>query len=591
MTIMEGITVTPQGNGIGMPAESFELIPDGAELTDEQRRELGARRGAIAVNSGRAQVAPYLAQAAAIPVYLSPFGALLGAVEGTVGLYNQYQNGDFQRMADVVTSDAGLWDKTKQVAPIALETGLNAAMVAPGAAAARRGALYTVGRYGSGAMQNSARAALMSDAMKLERMPVVAEPVAVEKPLYEPATKVIKSEPYAKVWRNGQGYNGATAYQLDTKPSYFEIVNDKEPGYHSVHFKTGDTRFGVDGRSVTTPQERQMLFDAVAEDFPEGELLSTHGSLSPGGVHGLNKFQTQYGWVKVGDRNVKTNVGEPLTIPVLQKPYKPTVAPEDLAGNTRARRAKLIRRAEDAPEVGREPIKINYNDGIPLSELGVQYGDLNPGDISVPETYQPSEEAIYRFGYNTTENYPSASYVWDNYRKAMTRRRSYLSSTPFKRFAWQDDANGFRLNNSVILGDTHTLADGTTYFTPKHFAPSNLREGYQLIDRMGKGDQPVVFAITDDLQKMLQKTGDWFYAGQIPQPFNGQIVMKKVMVNRAFKPEMIDGIGQQYGLNLDYLKKQLLESRGMQQELSPTMTPLSELLTEEDLLKLKNSIK
>lgn len=137
VTEMEGITVTPEGNSIGLPADTSELIPEGAELTDEQRRKLEARRGAIAVNSGRAQVAPYFAQAAAIPAYLSPFGALLGTVEGSVGLYNQYQNGDFQRMADVATSDTSLWNKTKQIAPIALETGLNAAMVAPGVAAAR----------------------------------------------------------------------------------------------------------------------------------------------------------------------------------------------------------------------------------------------------------------------------------------------------------------------------------------------------------------------------------------------------------------------------------------------------------------------
>lgn len=590
VTEMEGITVTPEGNSIGLPADTSELIPEGAELTDEQRRKLEARRGAIAVNSGRAQVAPYFAQAAAIPAYLSPFGALLGTVEGSVGLYNQYQNGDFQRMADVATSDTSLWNKTKQIAPIALETGLNAAMVAPGVAAARQGALYTIGRYGSGAMQNSARAALVSDAMKLEKIPVVTEPVAVEKPLYEPATKVVKSEPYAKVWRNGQGYNSATAYQLDTKPSYFEIVNDKEPGYHSVHFKTEDPRLGIDGRSVTTPQERQMLFDAVTEGFPEGELLSTHGNLTPGEVRGLNKFQTQYDWIKVGDRNIKTNVGEDLTIPVLQKPYKPTIAPEDLAGNTRVRRAKLIRKAEDAPEVGREAPKINYEGNQPLESLGVKYGTIGPDDITVPDNYVPSSSAEDFFGPNAIYFDTEAEYVWDNYRKAMTRRRSYLNRYPFYAVS-SGSGNGVRLNNSVILGHTNVTPNGTEYFMPSHFAPASLREGYELIDRLGKSDQPVAFAITDDLQKMLQKTGNWYYAGSVPQIFDGQIVMKKLMVNKAFKPEIIEEIAKEYHLDPEVFKKQLLESRGMQQELSPTMTPLSELLTEEDLLKLKNSIK
>ena len=47
------------------------------------------------------------------------------------------------------------------------------------------------------------------------------------------------------------------------------------------------------------------------------EFLSTYGSLSPGGVHGLNRFKTEYGWKKVGERIVHDTKGNEITIPVL----------------------------------------------------------------------------------------------------------------------------------------------------------------------------------------------------------------------------------------------------------------------------------
>lgn len=131
------------------------------------------------------------------------------------------------------------------------------------------------------------------------------------------ATRVIKEGPEVKVWRNYQGWNPATRYRLEGKPSFFERVDDLEPGYHSVHFKTSDTFHGVDGRQMLSPNEKELLFDTYAVDFPEGEFLSTYGNLSPGGVHGLNRFKTEYGWKKVGERVVHDTKGNEISIPVL----------------------------------------------------------------------------------------------------------------------------------------------------------------------------------------------------------------------------------------------------------------------------------
>lgn len=71
---------------------------------------------------------------------------------------------------------------------------------------------------------------------------------------------------------------------------------------------------------MLSQEEKKLLFDTYAEDFPEGEFLSTYGNLSPGGVHGLNRFKTEYGWRQVGERVVHDTKGNKISIPILQKP-------------------------------------------------------------------------------------------------------------------------------------------------------------------------------------------------------------------------------------------------------------------------------
>ena len=44
---------------------------------------------------------------------------------------------------------------------------------------------------------------------------------------------------YDKSWRDGNNTNKAKSFALRDKPSeIFELVEDKENGYYSVHFKT-----------------------------------------------------------------------------------------------------------------------------------------------------------------------------------------------------------------------------------------------------------------------------------------------------------------------------------------------------------------
>lgn len=65
-----------------------------------------------------------------------------------------------------------------------------------------------------------------------------------------------------------------------------------------------------------------------------------------------------------------------------------------------------------------------------------------------------------------------------------------------------------------------------------HFAPETLRGGKETVEAALYADDPIGFAVTDDLAPMLEKIG-YTKVGDIPQRFNGELVNKQVYVNRA----------------------------------------------------------
>jgi Holliday junction resolvasome RuvABC DNA-binding subunit len=56
---------------------------------------------------------------------------------------------------------------------------------------------------------------------------------------------------------------------------YFELVKDEEPGFYSVHFKTGN----ADTHELygSTKEERKILFQELVKVIPEGAKVSTWG--------------------------------------------------------------------------------------------------------------------------------------------------------------------------------------------------------------------------------------------------------------------------------------------------------------------------
>ena len=121
-------------------------------------------------------------------------------------------------------------------------------------------------------------------------------------------------KPTKKAWSTGKAEgNEATSYFFKQQPNQrFELVKDIEPDNYSVHFKTD--------RNGLSYGNKMQLFAKVADEVPEGANLSTWGSISKGGIHGINRFGKDFGFIQNGTRQLTMKgTKEPVNIPIFQK--------------------------------------------------------------------------------------------------------------------------------------------------------------------------------------------------------------------------------------------------------------------------------
>lgn len=138
--------------------------------------------------------------------------------------------------------------------------------------------------------------------------------------------------------------------------------------------------------------------------------------------------------------------------------------------------------------------------------------------------------------------------IFDQYANAMNRKRSYLYYGLLDRL--NDTPYGFREGESFLFG-----YPDRKIFVPSHFAPSTLKEGVSLIKKVGNSNTPVIFSVTPDLEKMLQKTGLFTKLGEHPNIFAGEVVNKSIMANKITSLEDLieyakNSEGDFYGLNI-----------------------------------------
>ena len=131
-------------------------------------------------------------------------------------------------------------------------------------------------------------------------------------------------KPTRKAWSTGKAEgNEATSYFFKQQPNQrFELVKDVEPNNYSVHFKTD--------RNGLNYGNKMQLFAKVADEVPEGANLSTWGSVSKGGIHGINRFGKDFGFIQNGTRQLTMKgTKEPVEVGVFQKPLNHHLQGED----------------------------------------------------------------------------------------------------------------------------------------------------------------------------------------------------------------------------------------------------------------------
>lgn len=131
-----------------------------------------------------------------------------------------------------------------------------------------------------------------------------------------------------KPWKNNPNKSNKTIrlYLKDQHDKgYFEVVKDEEYGYFSVHFKTATdntaaSEFNAENTSVSTKEERAILFEQMLNAIPDGAKFSTWGTLSPSGERAVKKLGMMAGNNIVGYRDVeyKKNGGK-FKLPIYQK--------------------------------------------------------------------------------------------------------------------------------------------------------------------------------------------------------------------------------------------------------------------------------
>lgn len=184
-------------------------------------------------------------------------------------------------------------------------------------------------------------------------------------------------KPTRKAWSTGNAEgNKATSYFFKQQPNQrFELVKDIEPNNYSVHFKTD--------RNGLSYGDKMQLFAKVADEVPEGANLSTWGSVSKGGIHGVNRFGKDFGFIQNGTRQLTMKgSGEPVNVGVFQKPLNHHLQGEDAV--------KMFK------EYGGTPIPEGSINGDQLRkyvmEARERYGLLGNNNISDEEIAQ----ALYK---------------------------------------------------------------------------------------------------------------------------------------------------------------------------------------------------
>ena len=154
------------------------------------------------------------------------------------------------------------------------------------------------------------------------------------------------------------------------------------------------------------------------------------------------------------------------------------------------------------------------------------------------------------FGIRYVDDPEEADIIQRQYEHAMGRQSNYRGNV----YDHLLNRNGviYEDNGDYLVGQ---LVGDT--FIGSHFAPKNIRSGMRMLEGINKGGLKVVMAVPPYQGNQLAKLG-FNQVGQIPQYFNGDIVLKNVYTNNVTTKEDLDYVYNQ--LFKGYSKEDLEEA-------------------------------
>lgn len=148
----------------------------------------------------------------------------------------------------------------------------------------------------------------------------------------------------------------------------------------------------------------------------------------------------------------------------------------------------------------------------------------------IPEQLISTDKFVEENGYEAVDE------IYQNYEKAITRKdREALDSDRFSRHFFE----GASFDKTYMFGDSKKgyllgyFKEGV--FVPSHFAPKNIRQGYNLMKELGASEMDSMVFVTEDIAEMLERMPEWVVTDlKFDASFREDIVKKTLAHNHIY---------------------------------------------------------
>lgn len=185
---------------------------------------------------------------------------------------------------------------------------------------------------------------------------------------------------------------------------------------------------------------------------------------------------------------------------------------------------------------GKHPTKIsnrNRDKMIILPDEDLFGDDANQKNVELPTSLRSSVRITEKFRYVFDEE--EALLIQSQYEKFAKKEGIEPADLVYHLMSkhgilWVSYEVGKSLSANYLVGNF--VGD---IFTVSHFAPHNLRTGYQSLIKFLNQPTPAVFAVPEKLASQLEKIGFKKVFKKVPMKFRGSIMYKTILINKSFE--------------------------------------------------------